>query len=107
MRLTATDAFHQGFLSLRSAGPVLGAAFVFGGSVLIGIEEELLFRGLLQRRLLRAWHPAVALLVTALFFDLGHVLPARRSVCWASACGWGTSPGARTPSCPASFVMPA
>jgi len=93
VRLPATDAFRELFLSMRSAGPVLGATFVFGGSVLVGVEEELLFRGFLQRRLLRAWHPAAALLVTALFFDLAHVLPARLigllgSCLWLGYLAW-------------------
>jgi membrane protease YdiL (CAAX protease family) len=39
------------------------------------VAEELLFRGYLQRRLLRRWRPRVAIPVTALLFAVVHIDP--------------------------------
>ncbi len=44
-------------------------------SVLPGICEELLFRGMLQRRLLIRWTPLAAILVSSLFFAAAHMDP--------------------------------
>ncbi len=40
-----------------------------------GIFEELFFRGYMQRRLLQAWSPWAAILVTALLFGILHLQP--------------------------------
>jgi membrane protease YdiL (CAAX protease family) len=42
--------------------------------------EELIFRGLLQRRFERAWPPSVALLVTSLLFGLWHLAAGAQAV---------------------------
>ena len=46
--------------ALASGSPAAKILFVFGGSVLTGIAEELVFRGYLQRALLAHWRPVLA-----------------------------------------------
>ena len=43
--------------------------------VLPGVVEELLFRGYLQSRLLRRWHPVAAIFVSTLVFAAAHLDP--------------------------------
>lgn len=73
--------------AVRAAGVPAKVALLLGGTVVTGFGEEVLFRGLLQRRLLQAWGPAAALVTTALLFDLVHVEPVRL-VGVAAICAW-------------------
>lgn len=77
------------FQPLALASPALKAAFVLGGSALAGFQEELLFRGFLQRALLRAWRPAAVVLTTAALFALAHVELAHAVVVFVSALWLG------------------
>jgi membrane protease YdiL (CAAX protease family) len=65
------------FGSLAAAAPVLKLASVVGACLLAPLQEELLFRGFLQRGLLRSWRPAVAIAVTAGLFALVHGEPVK------------------------------
>lgn len=55
--------------------PTAAIPFVLFIALGPGFMEELLFRGYMQRRLLRRWSPAVAITVVSLLFALMHVTP--------------------------------
>ena len=50
-----------------------------------GFMEEIFFRGFMQRRLLRRWSPAAAIIVTSITFGLFHVMP--HTVVFATVVG--------------------
>jgi membrane protease YdiL (CAAX protease family) len=58
--------------ALASATPATQVALVFGGSVLTGLAEELVYRGYLQRALLVHWRPALAIGVSSALFAAMH-----------------------------------
>jgi len=49
--------------------------FVLFIALVPGFVEETLFRGYIQRRLLKRWSPAVAILVTTVLFAIMHIMP--------------------------------
>lgn len=49
--------------------------------------EELVFRGLLQRRFERAWSPSTSLLVTSLLFGLWHLVAGGRALVGSTRAG--------------------
>lgn len=55
--------------------PAMAVPFVLFIALGPGFMEELLFRGYMQRRLLRRWSPAVAITVVSLLFAVMHVTP--------------------------------
>lgn len=64
--------------------------------LLPGACEELIFRGLLQRRLLRRWSPPVAIGVTSVLFALVHVDPQAMGLAlvlgvWIGVVAWRTN----------------
>jgi membrane protease YdiL (CAAX protease family) len=62
-----------------------GVLFVGWLAVVPGFVEELLFRGYLQRRLLRRWRPGAAIVVSTLLFALAHFDP--KHMVFAAALG--------------------
>jgi hypothetical protein len=65
----------------RGAGVAGAGMLLFGSVVMVGqaASEELFFRGWIQPVLARAWHPALAILVTALAFAALHVAGGART----------------------------
>jgi membrane protease YdiL (CAAX protease family) len=59
----------------RSLNGVFGVFALLTLSVLPGMAEELLFRGYIQQRLLKAWPPMAAIGATTIVFALAHVDP--------------------------------
>ena len=49
--------------------------FILFISLVPGFAEEMLYRGYMQRRLLKRWSPVWAILTTSLLFALSHVTP--------------------------------
>lgn len=58
--------------ALASATPATRVALVLSGSVLVGLAEELVFRGYLQRALLMRWRPILAIGISSVFFAAMH-----------------------------------
>jgi membrane protease YdiL (CAAX protease family) len=72
---------------------MVGVGFLM--SALPGVCEESLFRGFMQRGLLRRWHPAAAIGVSSLLFglahfDLQHSLAALALGVWLGFVAWRT-----------------
>lgn len=55
--------------------PEMAVPFVLFIALVPGVVEEVFFRGYVQRRLLRRWSPAGAILVTSALFGGMHVVP--------------------------------
>ena len=70
-----SDQLEFLFNVFRAGGPLYAVAMLLFLSVVPGLVEESLFRGYVQRRLLRRWHPAVAIAFTSLFFAAAHIDP--------------------------------
>jgi membrane protease YdiL (CAAX protease family) len=58
--------------ALSSATPATRVAVALSGSVLVGLAEELVFRGYLQRALLMRWRPVLAIGVSSVIFAAMH-----------------------------------
>jgi membrane protease YdiL (CAAX protease family) len=69
--------------------PVVAVPFVLFIAAFPGFNEELLFRGYIQRRLLARWSPWLAISVTSALFALMHVMPLPYSWQRRSGCGSG------------------
>lgn len=87
----------EGVLEVWSSAPpaqaALWVAFIGLGP---GICEELIFRGLLQRRLLRRWSPPVAIGVTSVLFAFVHLDPPAMGLAlvlgvWIGIVAWRTN----------------
>jgi len=62
-----------------------------------GFMEEILFRGYMQRRLLRRWSPAISITITSIAFGLFHIAPhtivfATIVGFWLGVIAWRTDP---------------
>lgn len=65
-------------------------------SVSTGLEEELLFRGLLQKAAVESIGPTVGLIIVSLLFAVlrrSGTWSATASRCWTVSCGWSVSGG--------------
>lgn len=62
----------RSFLHTLFEGAPFGAIALV--SLLAGIGEEMLFRGLIQDGLSQAWHPVPALLIASVLFGLAHAV---------------------------------
>ena len=65
--------------------PAMAVPFIFFIAVAPGFNEETLFRGYMQRRLLQRWHPLAAILVVSLLFAILHITP--HAIALAFPCG--------------------
>lgn len=79
-----------GLMALARCYAVTGAQFhfvpqleAFLGFLLVAVFEEIIFRGVLFRMIDDRWNTAVALIVSALVFGLGH-LPNTGATLWSS-----------------------
>jgi membrane protease YdiL (CAAX protease family) len=64
-------------------------------AIVPGFNEELLFRGYIQRRLLARWRPPLAILVTSLLFAVMHIDPQHVALAlilgvWLGMLAWRT-----------------
>jgi uncharacterized protein len=55
--------------------PLMAIPFILFIAIAPGLNEEILFRGYMQRRLLARWNPWGAILVASLLFALLHLMP--------------------------------
>lgn len=82
----ASDLLTRFGESARNAPPALFAMLLLVGAVAPGICEELMFRGLLQTRLIQRWGPLGGILFTAFLFGVYH-FDVRQGLA-AMAMGW-------------------
>ncbi len=73
----------------------LGLAAILIYSVSPGICEEMFFRGYVQSRLLKRWHPVLAIGFASVFFSLAHIEPAHALLVfplgvWMGVIAWRT-----------------
>lgn len=61
--------------ALHGAGGAMAVALVLSIGLVPAVVEELLFRGVLQRRLVEAWPAGRAVLVTSVLFAVAHLDP--------------------------------
>ncbi|MGV3622692.1 MAG: type II CAAX prenyl endopeptidase Rce1 family protein, partial [Archangium sp.] len=82
----ASDILTRFGEAARNAPPVIFAMLLLVGAVAPGLCEELMFRGLLQTRLIQRWGPLAGIAVTALLFGVYH-FDLRQGLA-AMAMGW-------------------
>ena len=75
--------------------PAMAIPFIFFIAIAPGFNEEILFRGYMQRRLLARWNPWVAILVASLLFALLHIVPHPMALAfpvgiWLGILAWRT-----------------
>jgi membrane protease YdiL (CAAX protease family) len=76
--------------------PVMAVPFIFFIAVAPGFNEETLFRGYMQRRLLQRWHPLAAILVVSTLFAIVHITPHAMALAfpcglWLGILAWRTN----------------
>jgi membrane protease YdiL (CAAX protease family) len=75
--------------------PLMAIPFILFIAIAPGFNEEMLFRGYMQRRLLARWNPWVAILVASLLFALLHIMPHTLALAfpvgiWLGVLAWRT-----------------
>ena len=75
--------------------PAMAIPFIFFIAIAPGFDEELLFRGYIQRRLLERWNPWVAIFVASALFAFLHIMPhpvalAFPAGIWLGVLAWKT-----------------
>lgn len=70
----ANAAFADAVTETVQATPMLAALFLLGNGVVAPIAEELVWRGIVQTRLVEIWGPVVGIGTTAVGFALKHVV---------------------------------
>ncbi|MFN0018416.1 MAG: lysostaphin resistance A-like protein [Pirellulaceae bacterium] len=75
--------------------PVMAIPFIFFIAIAPGFNEEMLFRGYMQRRLLARWNPWAAILVASFLFALLHIMPHPMALAfpvgiWLGVLAWRT-----------------
>jgi uncharacterized protein len=76
--------------------PAMAIPFIFFIAIAPGFNEELLFRGYMQRRLLERWNPWVAIVVASLLFAILHIMPHPVALAfpvgiWLGVIAWRTN----------------
>lgn len=76
--------------------PAMAIPFIFFIAVFPGLNEEMLFRGYMQRRLLERWSPWVAILIASALFALLHIMPHPVALAfpvgiWLGVLAWRTN----------------
>ncbi|MGI8982873.1 MAG: CPBP family intramembrane glutamic endopeptidase [Pirellulaceae bacterium] len=75
--------------------PAMAIPFIFFIAIAPGVNEEMLFRGYMQRRLLERWNPWVSILVASLLFAILHIMPHTVALAfplgiWLGVLAWRT-----------------
>ncbi|MEN0109586.1 MAG: CPBP family intramembrane glutamic endopeptidase [Planctomycetota bacterium] len=91
-RAPLADGFGAFF---ETVTPLFGVLFVITIAAVPGVCEELLFRGYIQRRLLRRWSPAWSIGWATVLFAVAHVAPSYIAVAlplgvWFGVIAWRT-----------------